>query len=51
MVNREVFCYKDREHWIGDEACLQCRWRGCWVWRSLLPEFKMLKRVLKEVVV
>ena len=49
MVVRDDFCAKDREHWIGDEACLQCRWYNCPVWRSLLPEYRMLKKVLKDV--
>jgi len=49
-VGLDVFCVKDREHWIGDGACLQCRWRKCWVWCNFLPEYKMLKKVLRMSV-
>jgi len=48
MGSRDVFCIKDREHWIGDEACVFCHWRKCLVWRNLLPEYKMLEKVLRK---
>ncbi len=46
MILRLGFCLKDGENWIGDEACFHCHWAKCPVWRNLLPEVKMLRRVL-----